>query len=612
MAENVKRQNVKRNACVLALGLLVFAVLLSGCGEKPPALAKVFPGADAVPGWRSEGRVEVFDRENLYDLVDGQAEAFFAYGFEQVAVRRYKNAEGAKLDVEVWQVAKPTDAYGLFTASIAGRAVAIGNDGDSDPGRRLAFWQDRTYVQVRARQEVDDEDLRGFAEAVSAALPEGGERPSLRDQLPPFGLVERSAIFFHEEISIQDRLWLGGQNVLGLGPETDGVLARYDVGGEPVQLLLVQYPDEEAAADGLAALAGGRARPEQRRRVGSLVAAGARGDLLDAVFGELDADEMAALSRPLNELRSLATLRKVDDHPLYVMNYYGDYGFGDSLQTGIGQSQWIQNGSEGKKNSKFDCWACSCFSALNEDGAPVFGRNFDWYAHPALLLFTDPPDGYASVSMVDISYLGFSSEEPSWADRRRLMEAPYLPFDGLNEHGLAIGMMAVPHGDGGGDPQKATIGSLQAIRLMLDYAGGVDQALSLLQKTNIDFSGGPPVHYLVSDPSGNSAVLEFTGGEMKVIRSEEPWQVATNFLISEVLPQGANASCERYNTAYKTLERTAGRISPEDAMTLLKEVSQPSTIWSTVYDMKSGSIRVAMGRKYDEVKEFRLEVKAER
>ena len=40
----------------------------------------------------------------------------------------------------------------------------------------------------------------------------------------------------------------------------------------------------------------------------------------------------------------------------------------------------------------------------------LLGRNFDWYEHPALILFTDPPDGYASVSMVDISYLGVKGD----------------------------------------------------------------------------------------------------------------------------------------------------------------------------------------------------------
>ena len=262
-------------------------LLLVGCGGKAMSLAGVFPGADAIPGWTSSGEVEVFDRENLYDLVDGQADAFFVYGFEQVAVRNYENAEGAALSVEIWQLATPADAYGLFTASIAGEPVAAGNDGDADPGRRWIFWQDRYYVQVRARQALDDADLRHFAEAVSAALPSGGERPALVDRLPAGGLVERSPLFFHEEISIQDRLWLGGENLLGLSPDTDGVLARYDAGGAVVRLLLVQYPDAQAALAGQAALESGQ--------ISSLVAAATRDDLLAAVFGEVDQPTATAL-----------------------------------------------------------------------------------------------------------------------------------------------------------------------------------------------------------------------------------------------------------------------------------------------------------------------------
>jgi len=276
---NDKSQSLKPKPAV-GHWSLIFALLLAGCGGRLVSLGDVFLDAGAFPGWTPAGPIEVFDRENIYDLVDGQAEAFFAYGFEQVAVRRYESAGGAVLDVEVWQLATPADAYGLFTVSVAGEPAAIGNDGDADPGRRLAFWQDRYYVCIRARQALPDADLWGFAEAISAALPAGGERPALVDRLPSDGLVERSVVFFHREISIQSQLWLGGENLLGLGPETDGLLARYQVGGAVAQLLLVQYPDAEAASAGLAALKGGG--------IAGLLAADARGNLLGAVFGEVD------------------------------------------------------------------------------------------------------------------------------------------------------------------------------------------------------------------------------------------------------------------------------------------------------------------------------------
>jgi hypothetical protein len=251
---------------------------------------------DAFPGWTPAGGVEVFDHESIYNLVDGQADSFFVYGFEQVAVRRYENAEGKRLNVEVWQLATPPDAYGLFSASVAGEPASVGraNDGDADPGRRLTFWQDRYFTSVYASQLIDDADLRGLAKALSEALPQGGRGPALLERLPAEGLVGRSAIFFHEELSIQDRLWLGGENLLGLGPDTDGILAQYDVGGAVAHLLLVQYPGAGAASAGLTAL--------KVAQVNDLASAGVRDNLLGAVLGELDeAAASALLAKALGE-----------------------------------------------------------------------------------------------------------------------------------------------------------------------------------------------------------------------------------------------------------------------------------------------------------------------
>lgn len=96
------------------------------------------------------------------------------------------------------------------------------------------------------------------------------------------------ALFFHQEISIQDRLWLGDENRLSLGTETDGVLAEYALGGATAQLLLVQYQDEQAIQDGLAAL-----QSAQVPVPPALV--DAHDDLLAAFFGSMDAAAANAL-----------------------------------------------------------------------------------------------------------------------------------------------------------------------------------------------------------------------------------------------------------------------------------------------------------------------------
>jgi hypothetical protein len=277
-----KRKFPRRQALVLAMALL----LLAGCGRGSGPVS-MLPGTDAIPGWTPAGEAQRFGADTLYNLVDGQAESYFAYAFEEVAVQTYQNAEGASLRVEIWQVATPADAYGLFTSYRGGTPVAIGNEGDADPGRRLGFWQDRYVVSLFAIEPLPDTYLQTVAQAVAGKLPRGGEPPELLSRLPQEGLVERSALYFHQEISIQTYLWLGGENLLKLGPDTDGILARHQIGEGNAQLLLIEYPDASAASTALNAL---RAAP-----VDNLIAAQVDQNLLVAVFGTVTEAQAHAL-----------------------------------------------------------------------------------------------------------------------------------------------------------------------------------------------------------------------------------------------------------------------------------------------------------------------------
>jgi hypothetical protein len=301
-----------------------------------------------------------------------------------------------------------------------------------------------------------------------------------------------------------------------------------------------------------------------------------------------------------NETATLASLRQVDDYPLYTMQYFGEYA---SRRTSILPSV--------QKADATTSWACSLFTVLLDEDHLLYGRNFDWEFSPALLVFTDPPDGYASVSMVDIEYLGFSGQtvfnltELPLEDRAGLLDAPFLPFDGMNEHGLAIGMAAVSPGDMQADPTKETIGSLGIMREILDHARDVDEAIDIFKNYNIDFEGGPPIHYLMADAKGKSVLVEFYLGELHIIENEGPWHRATNFLRSSVDdPQDGN--CWRYNKINARLIEDQGMLDSKSAMGLLAEVAQENTQWSVVYQMAGGEVSIAMGRDYTQVQTFQI------
>jgi len=175
----------------------------------------------------------------------------------------------------------------------------------------------------------------------------------------------------------------------------------------------------------------------------------------------------------------------------------------------------------------------------------------------------------------------------------------------LNEQGLAIGMAAVPPGDMVPDSAKATVGSLGIIRLILDGAADVDEALAILSRYNVDMAGGPPLHYLVADRSGRSLLVEFYQGEMVVQPNDEPWHLATNFLRAAVEGSAAG-QCWRYDQIQRRMAETEGQLSPAEALDLLGQVAQEGTQWSVVYSLSSGDVQVAMGQQYEAAHSFHL------
>jgi metal-dependent hydrolase (beta-lactamase superfamily II) len=315
-------------------------------------------------------------------------------------------------------------------------------------------------------------------------------------------------------------------------------------------------------------------------------------------------DESAGEPQPdglsVDEVATLASLEMVDGYPLYTMHYYGVYAQVTSSPQAAG-IKWA---------NRVPSWACSLFAALADGGNRLYGRNFDWQFSPALLLFTDPPDGYASLSMVDIGYLVPGDRVHALTDlplgeRRELLSAPYWPFDGMNEHGLAVGMAAVPPGGMQRDPTKTTLDSLGIIRQILDHARDVDEAVTLFESYNVDMGGGPPLHYLLADRSGHSVLVEFYQGEMVLLPNDEPWHLATNFLLSSVRDP-SEGECWRYDRIEQGLAQSQGRLSSQEAMDLLSQASQGITQWSIVYGLSTGEVQAAMGQQYELLHTFYL------
>lgn len=323
-----------------------------------------------------------------------------------------------------------------------------------------------------------------------------------------------------------------------------------------------------------------------------------------------------------NEIRSLTSLKQVDDNNMFQMTYYGDYGFDKFLETGAKKDSDIEAFVTKRllKGLPIDLGVtgdgCTAFVTKNKNGEIIYGRNFDFSYAPSLQLYTDPDNGYASASTVNLSFAGYSEDYvPNGLsfDSFLTLAAPFLPFDGMNEKGLAMALLAVPEVQTPNDANKITLNTTTSIRLILDKAATVDEAVELLKKYNIYFSGDVYCHYLIADASGRSVIVEYFDGGLQVVETDANYQIASNFIAYNGVNIGEGyTEFERYDTVKAAIENNGGTLSEDQAISLLaqigiKDENTDKLQWSVLYNLTTKEGELFAHRNTGNIVHFQLE-----
>jgi len=205
-----------------------------------------------MAGWKWDGKEERHDGKTVFGYMDGAAELYLAYGFEGLTVRRYERPGGPPLTVELYGMASAEDAYGIFTFERQDEAAGIGQ-GSEFGGGMLRFWKGRHFASIYAEGEGADVEaaLLTMGRAVAEAIPAAGPEPGVVGLIPgrELGLIEASVRFVRSHVLLNQRFFIAHRNILNLSRKTRAVLAQYLQERQKTQLLLIQYPDPQAAGE---------------------------------------------------------------------------------------------------------------------------------------------------------------------------------------------------------------------------------------------------------------------------------------------------------------------------------------------------------------------------
>ena len=240
------------------------------------------------------------------------------------------------------------------------------------------------------------------------------------------------------------------------------------------------------------------------------------------------------------------------------------------------------------------------------------GRSFGLGGTDTLCVYTHPSDGYASISTVSTDMLNVGADNAypttSLEGRAALLAAPYIAVDGMNEKGLFTALLDLSMGETHMETGNRDLTVTMAVRLLIDRAATVDEAIELLRNYDIHTGHGWTQHLFVGDASGDGAVIEWHKGQMKVVKSP----ICTNFRLSSKMAQDdPTGMCERFDILHDALEKHPEN-TPGDAMDMLEAVKQEydnniHTEWSIVYHLTDFSMDISVDMDFDNV--YHLEIK---
>lgn len=294
---------------------------------------------------------------------------------------------------------------------------------------------------------------------------------------------------------------------------------------------------------------------------------------------------------------------------------------------------------------------CSSFTVIDENGNNLFGRNYDFASTSSLILHTNPGNGrHASISSVDLQFLGLGDGIDGLMDKLTAIAAAYAPLDGMNDVGVSCGIYMSYQGPGdesySTDQQtdKPDLTSTTMLRMILDYADDVDEAVALVEKYDFHDSANSSFHYMVADKSGKSAILEWVNedatdstdidGTKRVLKvyyndqdetlgedeAKNNFQYITNFIVTPGYyaneTQEDMKGLDRYNYIKNTINpdgtNTEGKFTKEKSLNLLKDLgrrkwnqtvgsdSNNITVWSVLYDLDNLEATWISNEEFDE------------
>jgi len=163
-----------------------------------PQLAKLL--ADPLPGHpKPQAEPSFYTPDSLYQYIDGGADVYLLYDFQLLLHQDFK-AGAADMTADVYDMGKPEDAFGIYSAERSPRYnyIPVGAEGYHSKGV-LNFFQDHYYVKLSGSGASVDAQLDQLARTLSTRIAGSRTAPPLLVKLPQLHRVKHSEQYIRKD-----------------------------------------------------------------------------------------------------------------------------------------------------------------------------------------------------------------------------------------------------------------------------------------------------------------------------------------------------------------------------------------------------------------------------
>lgn len=186
-------------------------------------------------GWTLKGNIDTYTPDNLYEYIDGAADVFLSYDFQELAAASFESKSKGSFTIDIYRHGDIKNGFGIYCQEkpTKGPFISIGAQGYYEKGI-LNFLAGCYYVKISGFDLGDQDEtiLKEAAQQIAQKIQGDKSFPKIVTCFPPEDKIENS-----EHYIVQD--------YLGHAFLHSAFTADYEKEGRKIQVFIIETNDEK-------------------------------------------------------------------------------------------------------------------------------------------------------------------------------------------------------------------------------------------------------------------------------------------------------------------------------------------------------------------------------